>query len=82
MRRCCFFARRQPLAHILYFPPYLFSRFCAAFEYSKLSGHDARIDESGVLESTASDWFHLSATVGVRLRSAMGFLDNLKRRFL
>jgi hypothetical protein len=75
-----FFARRQPLAHFLYFPPYPFSRFCAAFEYSKLSGHDARIDESGVLESTASDWFHLSAAVGVDCALPIGFLGNLKWR--
>jgi hypothetical protein len=47
MRRCCFVARRQPLAHFLYFSSYPFSRFCAAFEYSKLSVHDARIDQSG-----------------------------------
>ena len=71
MRRCCFLLADNPLAHFLYFPPYPFSRFCAAFEYSKLSGYDARIDESGVLESTASDWFHLSAAVGVDLSTAL-----------
>jgi hypothetical protein len=31
--------------------------------------------------SSKSDWFHLSARVGVRLRSATGFLDNPKRIF-
>ena len=45
----------------------------AAFEYSKPSGHDARIDESGMLQSTASDWFHLRAAVGVDCALPLAF---------